>query len=126
MSGGLTSRIFHITGGASVRITGIKLVNGNGVGINSGFGGAILVDNGNLNLDAADVTNNTSSNVAGAVFIANSPNSRIAYSTVSFNTGTNNCGGIDIFNSTLYVVNSTFSDNNTPDGQGNIGLHNER
>ena len=109
ISGSATNRIFAVLG-VAVKITGIKLTNGNSVGTNAGFGGAIFVSGGSLNLDAVDVSNNTALNVGGGVFIANSSNSRIAYSTVSFNSSLN-CGGVDAFATTLQVVNSTLSDN---------------
>ena len=112
ISGGLTSRIFSIATPVTVRIRGIKLTNGNSNGINAGFGGAVFVNSGNLVLDAVDITNNSALNTGGGVFIANSPDSRIAYSTISFNTA-GACAGVFVGNSTLYVVNSTFSDNIT-------------
>ncbi len=109
ISGNNASRIFSIIG-VAVEIGGVKLSGGNGNGTNAGFGGAILVNGGSLNLDAADVTNNTASAFGGGIFIANSTNSRIAYSTISFNTAPS-CAGVDAFTTTLYVVNSTISDN---------------
>jgi hypothetical protein len=108
----------------TVRITGVKLSNGNGNGTNAGFGGAVFVNGGNLILEAVDVTNNTVSGFGAGVYIANSTNSRIAYSTISFNTSSNGCGGVSISATTLYVVNSTFSDNTVTNFGGGLCLDN--
>jgi CSLREA domain-containing protein len=120
ISGNNTSRIFTING-VDVKITGVKLSGGNGGGTSSGFGGAVLVNGGNLNLDAADISNNTAAITSGGVFIAGSTNSRIGYSTVSFNSASG-CAGVDTFNSTVYIVNSTFSDNNAANVGGGLCL----
>ena len=87
-------------------ISGLTLTGGNGIGNNlSGFGGAILIDGGSMNLESVYVTGNTNNGVG----IHNS-NVRISNSTIS-NNSSFSCGGISNSGATLFITNSTISGN---------------
>ncbi len=109
--GSAANRIFNLNN-ATVTITGVTLSGGR----NTGNGGAINANGGTLVLDAVTVQNNqattdaTSSNGGGVYVNGGTAVLRITNSTFSGNSAWSG-GGLAINIGTLFVANSTFSDN---------------
>jgi 6-phosphogluconolactonase (cycloisomerase 2 family) len=104
----LNSRIFSISGTATVGISGMTLTGGNAMG----DGGAIN-SSGILIIRNCLLSGNASTSFGGGIRNVNPGIMRIINSTLSGNTVTasgNGGGGIDN-NSTLFVTNSTISGN---------------
>jgi hypothetical protein len=106
-------RIFTITSGGSVTISGATIANGL-----TSVGGGVRVNSGAaLNLQGVKITGNTANSSAGGIF-NNGGAVTMTSSTVSGNHAETMNGGI--FNSgTLTITNSTVSSNTT--GIGNAG-----
>jgi PKD repeat protein len=136
------SRVFFIVSNHTVVISGLTIMNGNGVGNDtSGFdpggdsydndGGAILNDRGVLTVYGCLISNNTGDDLGGAGLYnrAQGGDATLAVDscTVSGNTGQDfNDGGGGIQNyanggvATLSLSNSTVSGNSTPENGGGI------
>ena len=112
-----SGRIFHITGTATVTISGVSIQNGR---VKDENGGGILIDSdATLNLKECVVSGNYAGKDGGG--IDNDGDLVVSGSTFSNNTGT--LGG-GIFNSGgLKVLNSTFYNNSAGYG-GAIANHN--
>ncbi|MBS1792894.1 MAG: carboxypeptidase regulatory-like domain-containing protein [Acidobacteria bacterium] len=116
------NRIFFISG-STVRVSGMTLQNGNGVGAGTNFkGSAIYITGGAVTLDRLLVQNNSGASSGipdadGTVHITGGTNHVISNSTFTNNTARDG-GGILAFNSgTIQVFNTTVS-GNTANGGG--------
>ncbi len=134
VSGGDVTRIFVISGGTDITISGLRITDGNGVGsiLSGGVGGAILLvsANSNVELDDCVFENNTTSGSLGLGIITNLANgislvvNRCAFtdnSTVVPGTGLASGGvfGTGASEYTIEVNDSTFTRNFA---QSNDGL----
>jgi hypothetical protein len=119
-----SSRVFHVSGGASVTIAGLTITRGDGeADYWHGGGGGIYNDHATLVVDRCTVRDNYDPYLAGAVYNDGSNGSAtltVANSTFSNNhaaapygAGTAGCIYSDgsYGNATLTVTNSTFSGN---------------
>lgn len=98
ISGNNAGRIFRISDGAVVSLSGMTIRDGRiGANINDVFGGGILASNSTLSLSDIVLRNNT------ALFSSTNP-------TVTMGFG----GAIATFNSTLSIVNVQVSNNSAP------------
>ncbi|HXI23964.1 MAG TPA: choice-of-anchor Q domain-containing protein [Pyrinomonadaceae bacterium] len=110
-----TNRIFYL-GAVTVAISGVTMQNGHGGGTGiDGVGGAIhagtVGGGGTLVLDSVVVQNNTASGSSGGVYYGLGANHRIINSTFTGNSSLG-CGGFfKSSSSSLYMVNSTISNN---------------
>lgn len=108
------NRIFNLLPGSNVTISGIRLTDGDLGTVPGNEGGAILAINAMLTLNSVEITNN-SARLGGGLFTFDTT-TRILNSTISFNdSNTSGCGGM-YHNGlgTLYMSNTTVSDNTTP------------
>ncbi|MES2776824.1 MAG: choice-of-anchor Q domain-containing protein [Bacteroidota bacterium] len=123
--GANTSRVFHISGGATVTISNLTISDGS----TTGNGGGILVEGSVLNLNNSAVSNNSANAGAGICILpANSIGSAtITGCTIAFNDansgGGGTGGGIYVGSDmtscgTLVVINSTISRNYAASGAG--------
>ena len=123
ISGNNASRILRSVTGSTVTISGIRLTGGNGVStVNTGSGGAILNDAGNMTLlDLVVVNNNTSGSAGGIRNSGTGSVMTVDRCIIANNTSaTSSAGGIQNFStSTLTVLNSTFTGNVS--GGGTVG-----
>ncbi len=112
-------RIFNITGGAIVNLSGMTISGGN---VN-GDGGGISNVSSTLTLTAVHVTSNSATNFGGGVFNTGGT-LNVIRSTISNNTATSpfgTGGGIDSGDGNLNVTNSTISGNSAPSADVNGG-----
>jgi predicted outer membrane repeat protein len=103
-----TTRLFVVSGSATLELDGLTLQNGN-AGV--GHGGAIFNDSGTLTVTASTFSGNNTAASGGAIF--NDGTLTVVASTFSGNHSASASGGA-IFNHvgrTLTVMASTFSDN---------------
>lgn len=123
--GANTSRVFHITGGATATISNLTISDGR----TTGKGGGILVEGSVLNLNNSTVSNNSANAGAGICILpVNSIGSAtITRSTIALNDanslGGGTGGGIYVGSDgtscgTLAVINSTISRNYAASGAG--------
>lgn len=120
---GSTSRVFLINNSATAIINDLAITNGNGAGTLGTFGGAILVNVGNLTLNRVFINNNSTANGAGVFAFRSTLN--INNSTISGNTATNTGGGVSGFSNVLApsiinITNSTISNNTANQDAGGI------
>ncbi|MGC2234761.1 MAG: choice-of-anchor Q domain-containing protein [Pyrinomonadaceae bacterium] len=121
ISGNNSSRVFYITGGATVTLSNLKITGGNGTGTFSDAGGGIYNNNSTLSLTNSVVTANTASFGAGGIYNTFGTLD-INNSTVSNNSAGNIGGGVYNNNAgRMSVVNSTFTGNSSFNGGG---IHN--
>ena len=116
ISGGGTTRVFHITGGYAVAISGLTIQNGS----TSGFGGGIYNDPGNLTLSNSTLSGNSA--YLGGGGVANLGMLTLTNITLSGNSTTRGYGGGigNYYGSTLTLTNSTLSGNSAVDYGGGI------
>ena len=127
----LRFRIFNITSGATVTISGLTIRNGfaNGTAFNDGgigYGGGIL-NSGTLTVEGCVVSGNKAGvqpDTAGlGAGIYNSGSLTIINSTISGNDAVTDGGGIYLqAGSTTSIINSTISGNTNPGNGGGIFL----
>jgi hypothetical protein len=108
-----SNRIFQTAGVNTIR--GVTLQNGGGPAFND-IGSAIRGNFGTIVLDGVVVQNNQS-NQNGAVFFQLGSNHQIINSTITNNTAAL-CAGVRADQTSLTVVNSTFSGNNSTGAGG--------
>lgn len=98
ISGNNAGRIFRISDGANVSLSGVTLRDGRiGANINDIYGGGIWVTDSTLSLTNVVISNNT------ARFVSTNPPAQFGYG-----------GAIASFNSTLTIHNSLISSNSAP------------
>ena len=112
VSGNNQSRVFTNNTGAVTTISNLRVTGGSGVStVQTGRGGGVYNNGGNLTLTNVVVTGNTAAN-GGGLSNAGSATFTIVGSTVSNNSATGAGGGMQNFSgSTLNILNSTFSAN---------------
>ena len=123
ISGNNASRIFRSVAGSNVVLSGMRFTAGNGVStVNTGSGGAILNDAGNMTLLDLIVTNNNTSGSAGGIRNSGTGSLMTVNRCIIANntSATSSAGGLQNFStSTLTVLNSTFTGNVS--GGGTVG-----
>lgn len=98
ISGNNAGRIFRISDGAIVSLSGMTLGDGRiGANINDIYGGGIWITDSTLTLTNTTMSNNT------ARFVSTNPPAQFGYG-----------GAIASFNSTLSILNSNISNNSAP------------
>lgn len=121
LDGNLTSRIFSVSPGATLSVSGIRFIRGNGVGAtNNNTGGAIMNNAGFVTLTNSVVTENQTSGVSGGIRNSGTGSTlTIVDSIISNNTAGSSGGGVQSFNnSTVTIINSTISGNTSNSGLG--------
>ena len=136
-------RIFNVTGGSVVSISGITVSGGN---VSSGIGGGGILNNGgNLTISDSTISGNSADqgggifNQGGTLTITSStisdnsaiigggvfsntdlsgPKTTITSSTISGNTATSRGGGVINFDGLTEIEHSTITDNSAPSGFG--------
>ncbi len=122
-------RIFHISAGGIVNISGLTVTKGNP----NNNGGGFYVDNGSiLTLKGCAVTGNTVKLVSlanrdsivvtegGGLYNLSGTAVNILLSTISGNTSTGDGGGVSMSTGTLTIQNSTISDNTAGGAGGGV------
>lgn len=125
ISGENTSRMF-VVNSASVTLTleRLKLTGGNGAGsIVNGWGGAIFISAGHLELSETEIYGNVGS-FGGAIHLTglSTASVRLDRSTIRNNTGASQAGGIMVANGDVYLLNSTVSHNSVTGQGGGIAV----
>jgi predicted outer membrane repeat protein len=130
VSGNAASRVFHITNGVTVAISGLTITNGAVSGsYPANLGGGIWNDHSTLTLSNCVVTGNSGGNGSGGGIyndgLAGLVNLSIIASTISGNTSTGSGGGLanegtSGGSATVLVSASTFSSNSAVGG-GAVG-----
>ena len=116
-AGGL-SRIFNVSAGTDVDISGMTLTGGSFSGPNVGGGAIYVNDTANLTLTGMTISNNTSSSKGGGIFSGLNSVLTITNSVISDNTAGMNAGGIGT-EGQLTISGSTISGNTAgADGGG--------
>jgi hypothetical protein len=114
-----TSRVFNISSGFTVGLSGLTISGGNV----SGAGGGIL-NAGTLTITACAISNNSANSFGGGIRNTATGTLNVSNSTISNNTttkGTNAAGGIDN-GGTLNLTNSTVSGNSSTVSPGTGGI----
>jgi hypothetical protein len=139
INGNQLSRVFEISSGASVSISGLTIQNGNVAGNQTGggildggaltlsnitlsgntahYGGGLYVSNGTVALTNSTVSGNTASQSGGGLYGISGSTLTVTNSTISGNSAIGG-GGIQIFSGTLTLTNSTVSGNSASGGGG--------
>jgi hypothetical protein len=121
------SRVFHISSGKTVTISGLTITNGFG-GLGGTFGGGIYNDHATLTINNCTVSGNSAGRGAGITNDGRlgSATLTVLSCTISGNS-TNPFGGAGIYNdgfdsgsATLLVVNSTINNNTSAEVGGGI------
>lgn len=117
ISGGGTSEILYVTGGAVVNISGVTIENGSAMS-----GGGIMNFASTLTLTDSAVVNNTAGSYNGGGILSFDQATLILNrTTVSGNSSAGNGGGIASYqNASLTLINSTVSGNSATNGGGLI------
>lgn len=117
ISGGNTTEILYVTGGAVVNISGVTIENGNAMS-----GGGIMNFASTLQLTDSAVVNNTAGSYNGGGILSFDQATLILNRvTVSGNTAAGNGGGIASYqNASLTLINSTVSGNSSANSGGGI------
>lgn len=113
-----TNRIFFINSGAVVAITDVTLTGGGGTGATAGGQGGAINTRGSLTLNRVHVTGNTATTFGGGIVFEGSSNNQVLNSTFSNNNSPGNGGAFETVFAQITVTNSTFSGNT---GNGNGG-----
>ncbi len=120
VSGNTTSRVFSISNGLTVGLSGMKLTGGNGVGTSvTDVGGAIFSSNSRTTISNCLIDNNVAKRGGGiAATFGNTSALTIQNSTISNNSSTDAAsgGGIASGTSLFVVTDSTISGNTTGSG----------
>lgn len=114
-------RVFDITGGANVTISGMTISNGNETAGGINGGGGIRNNASTLTLDTVAVSGNNSTLSGGGISNYLNSTTTILNSTISGNTSSQYGGGIGN-SGTLTIFNSTISGNTTPGNGGGGGI----
>ena len=115
-------RHFRVNGG-SLTLKGIELTGGS-----AAEGGAILVENGNIDLDNVKLSENTASGEGGAIRVKNSA-SNVKLSNVLFDKNVAPSGGamsMDDMSSEVDIQRATFTNNKASQGDGGAIKSNAR
>ncbi|BAZ08399.1 hypothetical protein NIES4071_02040 [Calothrix sp. NIES-4071] len=117
ISGNNNSRVFEITGGVDVSLSGLIITDGRAANDNGGG----IKNSGNLTLSNSIVRNNSAGNVGGGGGgIWSNGATTVSNSSISNNESNGNVfsngGGIYISNGALTLSNSTVSSNSASDG----------
>ena len=115
-------RHFRVNGG-SLSLKGIELTGGS-----ADEGGAILVENGNIDLDNVKLSENTASGEGGAIRVKNSA-SNVKLSNVLFDKNVAPSGGamsMDEMSSEVDIERATFTNNKASQGDGGAIKSNAR
>ena len=145
IDGNNNSRIFYISSGATVNISGLTLANGNSAnygggienegtlnisdcvisgcdanGFGNGFGGAIDNYGGTVNITTCTISGNTAADEGGGIRNENGPVT-ITESTISGNTSDVGGGIASRNNGSVDVIRSTIYNNNATSGGSNFG-----
>lgn len=121
ISGNNASRIFHISGGVMVNVSGMKLTNGLSAPPNEGGGGAVFISDSSANMTSVNISNNVAHcsqcipyGYGGGIYVLRGSVS-LNNSVISGNTAvvTNSGAGGGIYGSfsQVHVTNSTISYN---------------
>jgi hypothetical protein len=116
INGNAAGRVFDITSGINVTISGLTITNGN-----AGVGGGIL-NGATLTITNSTLSGNSASNAGGGIFNSGTTLT-ITNCTLSGNSGGDSGGG-GIFNysgTTLTITNSTLSGNSAGVGAAGVG-----
>jgi uncharacterized repeat protein (TIGR01451 family) len=119
VSGGGTSRVFHVNSGKTAALVGLSLVGGS-----SANGGAVLND-GALTLVNATLSGNVSTADGGAISsTATATTLTLVNTTISGNAAAGSGGGLAILGGTVSSINNTVTNNTADsnnDGNGTGG-----
>ena len=111
------TRIFWVEENIALDLNAITLTGGNGVGAQeSGVGGAIFSDAGDLTISDSTISGNSASN-GGGIRTVNSTVT-VSDSTISGNTAGFHGGGIRTSDGTVTISDSTFSGNSADNNSG--------
>jgi hypothetical protein len=128
INGNAANRVFHITNGATVAISGLTITNGAVTGAFPGHpGGGIWNDHSTLTLSNCAISGNNGGGSSGGVYSDGSLGTAalsVIACTLANNLATNSGGAISTYSyegsSTLVIIASTFV-SNTAAGNGNVG-----
>jgi hypothetical protein len=110
------SRVFNINSGANVLLQGMTITGGHG-----SIGGGIFTE-GNLDLIDGVVTNNTSVQYGGGVYVYGPAGSlSMINSTIADNEAQNQGGGVYVFGGAIDITNSSISNNKTLSATSGLG-----
>jgi CSLREA domain-containing protein len=119
-------RVFEISGGGnpSVTIDGLRISNGNVVGISPASQGAgiFVSTTGTVNITNSTISGNTASGGGGGIF-QSSGTLNITNTTVSGNSATQG-GALDAMGGTANITNSTLSGNSVSGNGGGVIVSN--
>ncbi len=111
-------RIFHVTSGSVVSISGITISGGLA---SAGSGGGIFNDGGNLTVSDSTITDNSAGEGGGIDTVNNDTESQsttITNSTISGNTSATSGGGVTTFSGRTTIKFSTITKNTANDRFG--------
>ena len=126
ISGSNSSRIFRVTAGNAVTISGITIRDGKVPASSVNGGGGILLTGGNLNVSQCVLTNNDASQAQNAEGggIDNEGGTVAIYQTsIVNNTAADDGGGVAHFSGTMSIVNSTIANNTAGDAGSGGGVY---
>ncbi len=119
INGNAASRIFYVnttTDGADVSISGMTLTNAA-----NGTGGAIALNNGDLNLSNCTLTGNTSANDGGGIYQLNGGDALVIDNCIiTNNTALDDGGGLALYGLSTVIRNTTISNNTSTDAGGGV------
>ncbi len=119
-----TSRVFSISAGFNVNLTGMTISGGNLSGTNDATGnGGGVYSLGNTILQSVHITGNTGSYRSGGIFAQGQLT--VLNSTVSNNISnitSSPTGGIYLLNAVTVITNTTISGNTSPNSTFNTGV----
>lgn len=114
------ARIFSMSSDAKLTLIGLTLINGNMADNETGIGGSIYNDGGELTIIDCTIKNSFANNTAGAIYSSGILN--IRNSNIINNTATIYAGAIYTSGSTV-IENSNFRENEAPgDGSTTAGI----
>lgn len=111
----------YVTGtGAGFTATGTAVIESNSA---SGFGGAIFVDGGGVQMASSEITSNSAAN-GGAIYLSGGNITTTGNSTISNNTASANGGAFFVSTGNIFTRGGSIS-NNAADGDGGVFYVNE-
>lgn len=118
LSGGDAVRLFDVTGGATLGIANLTLVDGHLTAVNEN-GAAVRTNPGNLVISNSTLSGHTvDQGGCGAIGMFNGSSLAMTASTVSGNYASSQGGAMCLFNTDADIVNSTISGNSAGAGGG--------
>jgi CSLREA domain-containing protein len=120
ISGGGTTRVFQVNGGASAAFTGLTITGGNAGSLGLVVGGGIYNDGGTVTVSNSTFSGNSAGmfGFGGGIYNEAGGTVTVSTSTFSDNSAGNWGGGIYNSTGTVTVSNSTFSGNSASFGGG--------